>query len=118
MGATTQGAPAKEGLVALLRSVASIAEINPGMPIGQAMAFVQVALDPGRGPREYAEALRVPESTVSRWLLDLGQRDRGVTSVKLLEWRMNPKNLRTKQYFLNGKGTSLINRCLAALDGA
>jgi hypothetical protein len=106
----------KKGLLPLLRCVSSIAELNPGMPLGQAMTFLEVALHPGRGPKEYADTLSLPESTLSRWLLGLGHKDRGSTDVKVLEWRLNPENLRMKQYYLNPMGAALVNKCLAALE--
>jgi DNA-binding MarR family transcriptional regulator len=104
----------RRGLTALLRCLAAIADVNPSMPVGQALALVEVALNPGNGPVGYAKDLNQPESTVARWLLDLGEKERGNLEVKLLTWTPNPQNLKKKQYWLNPKGTALVNRFLAA----
>ena len=103
------------GLTALLRCVAVLTEINPQMPVGQALALIQVALDPGKGPREYAQALKIPESTVSRHLIALAIAERGPIDVALLDVRVNPLNMRLKQYWLNPRGAAIVNKCLAAL---
>jgi hypothetical protein len=115
MNATNPTTAERQGLTALLRCLSALADVNPGMPVGQALTTVLVALDPGKSVREYAQELGQPESTVGRWLLDLGEQTRGNLEVKLLSWRLNPENMKKKQYFLNPKGTALINRFLTAL---
>jgi DNA-binding MarR family transcriptional regulator len=118
MNATNQTPEEQKGLTALLRCLSALADVNSNMPVGQALTIVLVALDPGKSVREYSQALGQPESTVGRWLLDLGEQSRGNLEVKLLSRRANPENLKKVQYFLNPKGTALANRFLKALEAA
>jgi DNA-binding MarR family transcriptional regulator len=103
-------------LTAIMRAAQAMAEINGQMPVGEFANFLAVALEPAKGPQDYATVLGVPDSTTSRWLLDLSTEGRGGTDVKLLQWRANPENLRRKQYTLTGKGQALLNRFFSAWE--
>jgi DNA-binding MarR family transcriptional regulator len=116
MTATNLTDTERKELTALLRSVSAISEINSQMPVGEFLALLHVALDPNQGPDEYSKAIGVPDSTMSRWLLDLSHQGRGATTTQLLAWRPKPENLRRKEYFLTGKGTALLNKFLTAFS--
>lgn len=116
MSAINQTPEEQKGLTALLRCLSAVADLNSNMPVGQALTLVLVALDPGKSVREYSHAIGQPESTVGRWLLDLGVPSRGNLETKLLDRRANPENLKKVQYFLNPKGIALVNRFLKAIE--
>jgi hypothetical protein len=108
----------RKSLTALYRCLTAMAELNSQMPIGEAATFVQVALDPNHGPDGYSKMTGFPDSSVSRWLLDLSTQNRGATEVQLLGWRPNPENLRRKQYYVVGRGFAMISVFLKALGRA
>jgi DNA-binding MarR family transcriptional regulator len=116
MNATNPTTEERKALTAVMRAAQAMAEINSQMPVGEFACFLAVALNPEKGPQEYGIALGVPDSTTSRWLLDLSTEGRGGTEVKLLAWRANPENLRRKQYTMTGKGIALVNKFLTAWE--
>ena len=118
MTATNLTEDERKSLTALLRCLNTFAEINSQMPVGEAASFVQVALEPYKGPDEYSRITGFADHALSRWLLDMSQANRGSTDVQLLQWRPNPENLRRKQYFLTGKVLGIVTKFLTALGRA
>lgn len=78
---------------------------EPKMPISYMLGFLAVAMDPGKGPSDYARALGTIQPVMSRILLEIGKkaRHRG-ESLGLVDYEQDPGNLRTHRYFLTQKG--------------
>jgi hypothetical protein len=74
-------------------------------------AFLLVALQEGLSVSEYAERAGISMSTMSRNLLDVGDRNRHMEEgYGLVTGRHNPMNLREKEYFLTDKGRALVHK--------
>src|SRR3546814_8246995 len=77
-------------------------------------SFVDVALNEGKSLGELAELVGSNASTVSRHLLDLGERNRRMEpGYGLVDRRVDPMELRKNSYFLTPKGKALA----ASIDG-
>jgi DNA-binding MarR family transcriptional regulator len=71
--------------------------------------FLLVAEKEGLSVTEYAKRADIPITTVSRILIDMGERDRHYEEgAGLVESRDNPMNRREKQYYLTPKGRALL----------
>ena len=78
------------------------------LPIQIARSFIYVALYEGRSLREYCDLTGVAQSTMSRHLLDLGQRNRQKQpGFGLVEQRPAHDDLRRNVYRLTTKGRDL-----------
>jgi len=103
-------------LRALVRILEYFQDQSPQIPAGMIEAFLRVALDEGTSLRDVVEKSGKPQSTVSRHLLDLGDRDRkGDPGLGLVVWRISPQELRRKEYTLSPKGRALLHRILSDL---
>lgn len=101
-------------LVKLARIMGLFRTISPTMPIQIAQTFLLVARNEGAGLKELAEMADAKLPTMSRHLLDLGERNRNMQpGFGLVERVPNPMELRSNQYFLSPKGKNLI----AAIEG-
>jgi DNA-binding MarR family transcriptional regulator len=77
-------------------------------------AFLLVALNEGSSLRDIVELSGKPQSTMSRHLLDLGERNRRMEQgLDLVAWRIAPEELRRKEYYLTPKGRALLRRILS-----
>jgi DNA-binding MarR family transcriptional regulator len=103
-------------LLRLKHVLAQFKEIRPTMPVSQAMALLEVALQEGAPVSELAESAKAPVSIMSRYLLDLGpvQRDKS-PGHGLVEARLHPTNLRAHAMYLTPKGRGLIKRVARTL---
>jgi DNA-binding MarR family transcriptional regulator len=91
-------------------------EAHPLMSFQMAHTFIAVALDEGKSMSEYALKLGLPQSTVSRHLLDLGPRNRKKgPGLELLRPERDPEDFRRWTQHLTPKGRELIRR---VIDGA
>lgn len=94
-------------------------KLDPGMPLGRLEAFLLVVLHEGASLKDLCDISGQPQSTLSRHLLDLGQRNRRMgPGLRLVEGRIDPYELRKKQYRLTPKGRKLLERLLAIMDGS
>jgi DNA-binding MarR family transcriptional regulator len=86
------------------------------MTVGLAISFLQVAAFQGRSLREYSDLLKLPQSTMSRHLLDLGlmRRDR-TPGLGLIEQRQDNDDLRKNIYCLSDRGRVLVHELDEAL---
>src|SRR5215468_10629367 len=74
-------------------------------------AFLLVAANEGRSVSEYAQLIKMPQSTLSRVLLDLGDSNRyNGEGFDLIFSRDNPEDRREKEYHLTDKGRTLVHR--------
>ena len=82
---------------------------NHKMPLSSARAFVEVAMNPGKGPTAYGRAMGVEQPTMSRLLLDLGPKPRyGEHRPKLVDRTSSPKDIRETEYYLTFEGYRLM----------
>jgi DNA-binding MarR family transcriptional regulator len=85
-------------------------------PVGLIEAFLLVCLDEGLSVEEYAARGKIPYVTMSRHLLDLGDRNRnGEPGMKLITARANPLNRRQREYMLTEQGRLLLEKMLLVL---
>jgi DNA-binding MarR family transcriptional regulator len=86
----------------------------PQIPASMIEAFLLVALNEGCSLRDIVELSGRPQSTMSRHLLDLGERNRRMEpGLGLVDWRIAPEELRRKEYYLTPKGRGLLRRILS-----
>lgn len=89
-------------------SLAPFLAINPQMPARAVETFWTVASNEGLNVRSYAKSVGCPETTMSRFLLDLGERDRkGEPGAGLVEGKPNVLDRRETLYSLTEKGRTL-----------
>jgi DNA-binding MarR family transcriptional regulator len=104
-------------LRSLVRIVDHFEDHSPQIPASMIEAFLLVALNEGCSLRQVVEMSGKPQSTMSRQLLDLGDRNRtGAPGLGLVEWRIAPEELRRKEYYLTPKGRALLKRILSELS--
>jgi DNA-binding MarR family transcriptional regulator len=91
--------------------------VNESMPIQVASTFLTVALYEGRSLREYCDLTGVPQSTMSRHLLDLGPRNRKKEpGYQLLDQRQDAEDYRRNVYSLTPKGRGLLKTMTNAME--
>lgn len=106
----------RQALQRLYAALDEVKGISIHMPIGQLMAFLIVALNEGKPMKDLAKLADSNISTMSRQLIDLGQRNRRMEpGYMLIEQRQNPMNLRENQYSVTLKGNHLLKGILKHL---
>lgn len=111
------GADERQALQRLYDSLGEIREIAQHMPVAQVMALLLVALHEGKSLGELARLDGAQLATLSRRMLDLGDRNRRMEEgYKLVEQRQNPLNLRENQYALSARGRNLIKAILKKMS--
>jgi DNA-binding MarR family transcriptional regulator len=112
--------PAQERTMHALAAVCDeFKRFDPGMPLGRLEAFVLVVLHEGKSLKDLCQMSGQPQSTLSRHLLDLGEHNRlREPGLGLVEWRIDPYELRKKQYLLTPKGRDLAGRLLKILEAS
>lgn len=80
------------------------------LPTRCIQAFLLVAEEEGQSVNGYARRANMSMRTMSRNLLDIGERNRHMEEgFCLVVGRPNPMNLREKVYFLTDKGHALLH---------
>jgi DNA-binding MarR family transcriptional regulator len=112
--------PAQERTMQALAGICDeFKRFDPGMPLGRLEAFILVVLHEGKSLKDLCQISGQPQSTLSRHLLDLGVRTRRrEPGLGLVEWRIDPYELRKKQYLLTPKGRELAGRLLKILEAS
>lgn len=91
-------------------------EIDETMPLQVAITFLEVAIHEGCSLTDIWKMTGWSHSTLSRHLLDLGERNRHKEEgLKLLESRRDPLELRKNIYTLTPKGRKLVAKLLSLL---
>lgn len=84
-------------------------QVHDRISIEQIKTFLAVAESEGRSVKEYADRSGIPMSTMSRHLLDLGERNRKKEEgLNLLEARRDQQDYRRWNYRLSPKGRKLF----------
>jgi DNA-binding MarR family transcriptional regulator len=100
----------------LLNACDAFLALNGRIPLRCVQAFLAVALRPGQSVGDYARACRLSTSTMSRNLLDIGERNRtGEEGYGLVRGRENPNNRRECEYYLTERGTTFLTKVLTLL---
>src|SRR3546814_20819130 len=90
------------------------AAIGPTIPTQLVQTFVDVALNEGKSLGELAELVGSNASTVSRHLLDLGERNRRMEpGYGLVDRRVDPMELRKNSYFLRSDERRVGKECVS-----
>lgn len=126
----TKGAPEDvqfKGVVKFHSALQLLLSHVESMTLSHAVSFLTVARYPGRSLRALSELAGIPQSTMSRHMLDLSQytrvrkgsdgegRAKG-SSYGLIEVTLNPQSLREKVYNLSPKGRALVAIVATLLD--
>lgn len=83
--------------------------IRATMPARQIQTFLLVAADEGKSVADYAKKAGLSPTTMSRNLLDMGERDRnGEEGAGLVKGSDNLMNRRERVYHLTPKGRALL----------
>ena len=95
----------------ILDVFAAFQAYNPTMPIQMAVSFLLIAKNEGKSLRELCDLSGVAQSTMSRHLLDLGERNRRFgEGLGLVRGETDPMELRRKQqFYLTPKGRKLFD---------
>jgi DNA-binding MarR family transcriptional regulator len=93
--------------------------VRSDMPATHIYSFLTVALEEGLGVHEYARRTGIPQTTMTRHLLDLGSMDRKrQPGLGLLAQCMDPSDLRKHQTFLTPSGKAVVQRVTRILRHA
>jgi DNA-binding MarR family transcriptional regulator len=85
--------------------------IHENIPARCIQALFLVAHREGRSVADYAKLAEMPASTMSRNLLDIGERNRHMQAgLGLVVGKRNPENLRELEYSLTPKGRTLVRK--------
>lgn len=89
-------------------------EKNENMPVQVLNVFLTVALNEGKSMREMMQYADIDsQSTISRHLIDLGPRNRyKKEGYKLVQQKIDPMEMRKKQYTLTSRGRKLLSTVL------
>jgi DNA-binding MarR family transcriptional regulator len=94
----------------------ALREARSTMPLQHAYAFLVVAMDEGKGVKEYAETTGIAQTSMTRHLLDLGPKTRNnEPGLGLLMQRQDPLDMRKHQTFLTSEGRALAHKLIRAL---
>lgn len=100
------------------RIIEAFQRIDHKIPSTYIAAFIAVALDPGKGPTQYAKALNSTQPLVSRFLLEIGQKSRYRDEpLGLVDRDVSPHSLREQEYFLTPRGRALVQEIVDILEG-
>ena len=91
-------------------------EIDETMPLQIAITFLEVAIHEGCSLTDIWKMTGWSHSTLSRHLLDLGERNRHKEEgLQLIESRRDPLELRKNIYTLTPKGRKLVQKLISLL---
>ena len=94
-------------------------EVDGALPASYMMAFLMVALNPGKGTGDYGKAMGVSQPVISRILLEIGPKSRtGQPGQGLVDSALNPTDYRYKQTYLTPKGRVLLRKLMNAMGKA
>lgn len=87
------------------------------MPVQLAQSLLLVAMNEGASLRDLQTKTQWSMSTMSRHLLDLGDRNRRMEpGLDMVVMRQSPMNMRTNEYRLSKKGRELLARVVQSLE--
>lgn len=91
--------------------------IDRKMPLIYVRAFMEVALNPGKGPTSYGIAIGTGQPQTSRILLEIGPQARfRQDGLKLVDQATSPDSAREKQAYLTPAGMTLMYDIIRRMD--
>jgi hypothetical protein len=106
----------KEDIRRLLAALEPFRNIRSTMPLQYVVAYLLVALEEGKGVTEYANDAGVQQAVMSRYLLDIGDRNRyKEEGFGLVTQRADPMNLRKHQVLMTNDGLKVAKQIIRAL---
>ena len=91
--------------------------LDNSIPARCVQAFLMVSEAEGMGVVDLARAAKISPSTMSRNLLDLGERDRYMQAgLGLVRSQGNVEDKRRSEYFLTPKGRALLRKVVQAMN--
>jgi DNA-binding MarR family transcriptional regulator len=113
---TTEDAGGQTGrIVSAFRGALTVLN-EDNMTVAMGVTLLTVALYPDRSLREYRDLLDMPQSTMSRHMLDLGELNRRrLPGLNLVEQRPDVTDRRKNVYRLTAKGRARIASVTRAL---
>ena len=101
----------KDRLKGLIEVLTLMTKDRPNIPVHQLILLFMLALDEGQSQKHYREKSGFPPSTVSRAMLDLGQKMRsGEPGLGLIDDRTSAHSLREYEMYLSRKGAALVKK--------
>ncbi len=100
------------------RAVDVFREVDPDAPMGLLSVFMMVATEPGLNGRDLQRKTGLPQSSISRHTLSLGEYSykKGLPGLHLIERQDDPTDLRLKRFFLTAAGQTLAVKLVKTLD--
>ena len=106
-----------EALLTAFDVLETLRGARDNMSVQLAQSLLLVALNEGASLRDMQQKTQWSMSTMSRHLLDLGERNRHMKEgLDLVSMRQNPMELRTNEYRLTKKGRTLLARVIQTLN--
>lgn len=101
----------------LMKLMAHFRDISPSMTVSMAVTFLSVAANEGTSLVDLKGPTGFKTSTLSRHLIDLGDRNRKKEAgLGLVDCRQDPMELRKNQYTLTPKGRTLLRKVLKLIE--
>lgn len=92
-------------------------QVSPSMSVPLAQTLVLVGLNEGKSLRELADIAGLKQGTISRYLLDLSERNRALEpGFGLVNRDTDPMELRKNMYTLTATGRDLLGKVVTHLD--
>lgn len=102
---------------ALFAALEPFAKDSPHINLANLLAFLRVASEEGKGVTEYAEDAGVYKTIMTRYLLDLGPRDRyGEQGLNWIVQARRNDDLRVNRAWVTHKGTAMLDTARRALE--
>lgn len=100
------------------RAVEVFREVDPDAPLGLLSVFLIIAAEPGLNGRDLQRKSGLPQSSISRHTLSLGEYSykKGLPGLLLIERQDDPTDLRLKRFFLTEGGQALALRLIKTLN--
>jgi DNA-binding MarR family transcriptional regulator len=117
MSATKLDKEEKAAIFRAMTFVDAFRKLRPTMPLQHAYTFLLVATEEGLGVSEYAEKAGVPQTVMTRHLLDMGSHTRTRNEgLGLVVSRMDPLDMRKHQTYLTSEGRALLHKIIRAMS--
>lgn len=114
---TTLMAKERAGLYKLIAVFNELRDVSPSMSVPLAQTLLLVALNEGKSLRELADIAGLKQGTISRYLLDLSERNRSLEQgFGLVHREADPMELRKNMYTLTPKGREVLKRVAHHID--
>jgi hypothetical protein len=102
---------------ALLLALQPFLDMRSTIPASYIAAFLRVVIEEGQGVTEYARSAETSKTVMTRYLLDLGERDRhGEEGLKIITQQRDNADLRVHRAYVTPKGAGKMRAAKHALE--